>query len=188
MNKTIQWSDGQNLYVHKDTSLESICAHLHEDEVKQIVIQGKDERVIGFVPLCQILRLLCNDSNYLDALITKLSILEIMKAIGGTLLYQPKKEVHFEHFALLPSIDQPLLHHSLVICEGNRQALACMLRTHASCVIAASREVISISLVQEAKEQGITFIQTSLPAIEAAQAIWKRMPVRMLMKRFSLHG
>ncbi len=188
MNKRIRWSDGQNLYVNKDTSLESICAHLHEDGVKQIVIQGKDEQMIGFVPLFQILRLLCNDASYLDTLITKFSISEIVRAIDGTLLYQPKKEVHFKHFLLMPSSEQTLYHHSLVICEGNRHALACLLRTHASCVIAASQEVVSMSLIQEAKAQGIAFIQTNLSAVEAAHAIWKKIPVWMLMKRFSLHG
>lgn len=187
MSEHMQQIKGQCLYAHIDTPIGTICHHLRDDDVNRIIIRGKDDHAIGFVPLSQILRLLSHESRYLDGLLAQMSLQEIMQAIEGFFFHQPGPDVHCRRFMLLPDPDRKDLRQAFVICEGNRSAVEKMLRSQASCIVAASQNVISGSLIEEAEQQGIVFAGTNLSAVDAAQALLMKIPVGMMMQRFSLH-
>ena len=176
------------LYVDRDTTIKTIYEHLHCKDIDKIIVQDKDGKDIGYVPLCHLLRLLTRDIKFCDHLIEQFEWKEIQKAMQGEVVASPLHVSLIKHFICLPDKQAFDFHHALVIIESNKDRLSSILESEASCIVVAHCEFVSQSLINKAKEEKILLLKTPLSAITAANALWMQMPVGKMMERFHLHG
>lgn len=176
------------LYVDRNTTIKKIYEHLHCKDIDKIIVQDKDGKDIGYVPLCHLLQLLTRDKAYCDYLIEQIEWQEIPKAMHGEVVVSPLHVSLIKHFICLPDKQVFDFHHALVIVESDKERLSSLLESEASCIVVAHCDFVSQSLINKAKEEKILLLKTPLSAMMAANALWMQMPVGKIMERFHLHG
>ncbi len=174
----------RTLYADKDATVGSVCAHLRDERIDQILVRGRQGRVIGHIPLSHVLQLTGRDPRYCTRLLRELSIDMVAQALKATIACRGAVDPRLEGVSLVSEKDGAFeVHRALVFMQGDRSLALRLLESDAACVVMTRASFVSGSLVRRAREQEMPLLFTQMRPIEAMQALWMQIPLFALMER-----